>query len=98
LEAVVVVGGDVKIGWPVDSVVFSRVVFGGIVTPLGFALAPEDVELFLAHTVPDPVVAHVDGLGAALFDGVVGDTAGGAVVGDDDCGGLRMVEFVKADA
>ena len=46
-----------------------RVVLGGVVGQIGGARAPVDVELALRLTVLEPVEAHVDGFGAALFDG-----------------------------
>ena len=38
---------------------------------------PVDVELFLVHTVLDPEEAHVDGAGALLFYGILGDAISG---------------------
>ena len=46
--------------------------FGVIIGAVGFAFGPENRELALAHSVSDPVKSHVDGLGALLFDGVMG--------------------------
>ena len=40
----------------------------------------KDTEVSLAYSVPDPVQAHVRGLGQALRDGVGGDADGHLVV------------------
>ena len=47
---------------------------------VGFARYPVDMEVALADTVANPIETHVDCFGAALFDCVVCDAFGGAVV------------------
>ena len=54
--------------------------FGKIVGFVGAALAPKNVELFLMHMITDPIKAHIDGLGSFLFDGVIGNTSGCAII------------------
>ena len=46
----------------------------------------------------DPVETHVDGFGAALFDGVIGDASGASVVGLDWSGRLRVAHFEQCGA
>ena len=58
-----------------------RVMYGEIISKVDGTFAPVNVKLTLADTIANPVKSHVDGFGAALFDGVVGDAAGGAIVG-----------------
>ncbi len=53
-----------------------------------FARAPIHVVLALAHAVADPIESHVDCFGAFLFDGVVGNAGGGAIVSLDRRGRL----------
>ena len=48
-----------------------RVMFCVIVIKISYAWLPVDKELAAAGAVADPVEAHVDGLGALLFDGVI---------------------------
>jgi hypothetical protein len=43
------------------------------------AWPPDDLKLPLAGTVSDPVKTHVNGFGAALFDGVIEDASGAFV-------------------
>ena len=59
---------------------------------------PVNVELALPDAVPDPIEAHIDGFGATLLDGVVGDAGCGAVVGDNGCGWLWVPKFGKGGA
>ena len=59
---------------------------------------PVDKELALAYTVSDPIEAHVNGFRSFLFDSVVGDTSGSAVVGLNRGWWLGMTEFFEACA
>ena len=59
-------------------VVSRAVVFCEIVSQISFPRAPLDLKLAL-----ESVEAHVDGFGSILFDCVVEDTIGRAVVGSD---------------
>ena len=61
----------------------SMVMFGEVVGAVQLAFTPEDGELVLFDAVTDPIKSHVDGFGAFLFDGVVGDSSCGGVVGDN---------------
>ena len=54
--------------------------FGEAVSFVGTALTPKYVELFLMHTIADPIKAHINGLGSFLFDGVIGDTSSYTIV------------------
>ena len=55
---------------------------------------PQDGELPLGNSVPDPVEAHVNGFGSALLDGVIGNALGTFIVSDDCCGRLWMAHFL----
>jgi hypothetical protein len=63
-----------------------REVIGAVVA----VFFPTNHKLALADTVADPVKAHVNGFGSFLFDSVIGNTGGGAVVGLDWGGGLGV--------
>ena len=54
---------------------------------------PMDDKLVLGDAVADPIEAHVDSFGSALFDGVVGYALGTFIVGDDGSGRLRVAHF-----
>jgi hypothetical protein len=73
-------------------------VFREVVGHVGRAAFPVDDELALADADADPVEAHVNGFGALLSDGVIGNTHGTLIVGLDGCGGLGMAQFGKGGA
>ena len=52
----------------------------------------------LAHAVTNPIEAHVNGFGSALFDRVVDNTGGAGIVGLDRCGRLRMAHVMECSA
>jgi hypothetical protein len=79
-----------KVPGPHLAVMSGRVMFSEVVSQIVSAAAPVDKELALGDAVSDPVEAHVDGFGAALFDGVVGNARGTGVVGLDGSGWLGM--------
>ena len=54
--------------------------------------------LVLAYKVSDPMEAHANGFRSFLFDSVVRDTSGSAVVGLNRGCRLRMTEFFEACA
>ena len=87
-----------KIAGAHATMVCWRVMFGEVVGEIVGAAAPVDDELALADAVADPVETHVDGLGAALFDGVVYDPGGAVVVYLKGSGGLRMAHVVEGSA
>jgi hypothetical protein len=64
--------------------------FGEVIGTIGLTFAPIDFELALANSITDPTVAYVNDFGSFLFDSVIGDTGGGAVVGLDWGGGLGV--------
>jgi len=76
-------------------VTLRRLELGEEICVVLFSCRPDHVEDFLADSVTDPVVSHVDGLGPAKLDGVVGDPYGSAVVGIDSGGWLRISEAGK---
>ena len=61
--------------------------FGEVICPIQMALVPKNVKLPLPHMVANPIEMHVNGFGAFLFDGIIGDARGCAVVGLDGVGG-----------
>ena len=66
---------------------------GEVVGQVVTALLPVDLELFLFHSVTNPVESHVYCLGSLLLDSVVGDALCTLIVGDDDGGWLRVAEL-----
>ena len=73
-------------------------VLGEVVGQIVGAAAPVDEELAFGDAVFDPVEAHVDGFGAALFDSVIGNAGGAGVIGLDGSGWLGMPHFVECGA
>ena len=59
---------------------------------------PVDDELALADTIADPMVAHVHGFGATLFDIIIGDAARDAAVSFKRCRWLLPTEFLEGSA
>jgi hypothetical protein len=51
---------------------------------------PTNDKLALANMITNPIKAHVDDFGSFLFDSVIGNAGGGAVVGLDGGGGLGV--------
>jgi hypothetical protein len=80
-------------------VVLGRMVLGVIIGTVCPAAFPANVELALANAVPDPIVPHIHGLGAALLDAVISsNAAGGAIVGDNWGSRLGVAKLVQGDA
>ena len=71
---------------------------GKVVGLVECAAAPVDDKLPLSYAIAYPVEAHVDGFGAALLHGIVGDAGGGAIVGYDGRGRLGMAHFFETGA
>ena len=72
---------QMEICWAHCLMMGGRMVFGEVIGMIGAAGTPKNVELALADPVADPIKMHVDGFGPLLFHGVIGNAAGGAVVG-----------------
>ena len=68
-------------------------VLGEVITKVACPLAPVDCELFLSNSVADPIEAHIDGFGLALFDCVSGNPHRSAVVRDNGRRRLGMPKF-----
>ena len=64
-----------------------------IVTQVATSWAPVNVEHALLGPVLDPVEVHVNGLGALLLHGAIGEAAGRSVVDLDGGGRLGVPEF-----
>jgi hypothetical protein len=70
-------------------------VFGKIISEIGFSRGPENFEMSLFDTVADPVELHVYGSRALLIDSVISDTAGGGIVSLDGCSFLSLAHFLQ---
>jgi hypothetical protein len=73
-------------------------VLGKVVSEIFFTSTPMNDEVALLDSIADPVKAHVNCFGSALFDCFVGNASGAGTVGLDWCGSLRMVHFLKCNA
>ena len=71
---------------------------GEVISAIGRAFAPIDLELALANAIANPIEAHVDDFGPLLLDGVGGDTAGSVIVGGHGSGRLWMAHFFEGNA
>ena len=79
-------------------VVLDRMVFGEVIRQVQEAFVPKDSELVLKNAILNPIKFHVVGFGAALFDGLVGDSRGSGVVNLDWRGRLRVAHFMEGSA
>ena len=66
---------------------------GEVVSQVGAARCPEEVVLALFDSVLEPVEAHVDSFGAALFDSVREDAVGDGIVGFEGSWWLGMAKL-----
>ena len=73
-------------------------VFREVVGQVGGSAFPVDDELALADAVADPVEAQVNGFGALLLDGVIGDAHSTFIVSLDGCGWLGVAKLSKGGA
>jgi hypothetical protein len=69
---------------------------GEVVSSVRAAFSPIDEKLSLSDAVSYPIKTHVHGFGPFLFDAVVGNAGGSAVVSLDRSGRLWMSEFDEA--
>lgn len=69
-------------------------VFCVIVSEIVGAWTPVNKKIALAHSILDPIEAHVHCFGALLLDCVVRKAGGGGVVGLDGCWWLWMAKFL----
>jgi hypothetical protein len=67
-------------------------VLGEVVSMVGFSWAPDNLVLALFDAVLEPIKAHVDGFGTALFDGAIEDPLSTFVVCANWCGGLWVAQ------
>ena len=65
---------------------------GKVVPMVFFAWAPDNLVLALLEAVLEPVKAHVDCFGAALFDGSIEDPLGTLLSVQIGCGGLWVAQ------
>lgn len=73
-------------------------VLGEVIGEIVFAFGPIDKKMALADAITDPIKTHVDGLGATLFDGVIGNAGSTSIVSVNTCGILRVSKFGQSDA
>jgi hypothetical protein len=64
---------------------FGGMMFGKVIREIVGSWLPVKVENFVRNFVTEPAKIHVNDAGSFLFDGVVKDTIGGAVVGLERC-------------
>ena len=62
--------------------------FSGVISKIGIAGFPVDMELVLANAIAEPVKTHVHCFGAFLLDTIVGDPEGSGIIGDNGRRGL----------
>ena len=75
-----------------------QMMFCKIISLFCFSLLPIDQKLALVNTFTDPIKTHVHSLGSFLFDAVIANAGGSAVVSLDWSRGLRVSEFFKTYA
>eukprot|EP00978_Attheya_sp_CCMP212_P005112 scaffold11298_cov50-Attheya_sp.AAC.3 len=73
------------------------VMFGKVICQISSAFPPVDMELAFCSSILEPVKAHVDGFGAALFDCVIDDASRTAGVDLKGCRWLGMAHFFQDD-
>ena len=79
----------VMLDWVMLCVVISQVSVSG---------SPVNVELFLVHSILDPVESHIHGSRADLSHSAIGNTSGSGVINLYWCWWLRMSEFFAGGA
>jgi hypothetical protein len=83
-----------EICWLDLAMMCCGVMFGEVVVAevLG-TFSPVDKKLFLAHSILDPVEAHVHCFGFASADGSIGNTRSGGIVYLNGCRWLWVSHF-----
>lgn len=71
---------------------------GIVVREIASSRFPLNDKLAILDAVLEPIETHVYGFGALLFDSVIEDAPGHAVVGGDDSGGLGPSHFAESDS
>jgi hypothetical protein len=92
-KAVKIIGGAIgliQICGANGLMVHGGMVFCKIIHAVETAFFPKDNILALANMITNPLKAHVGGFGSFLFDSVIGNAGGGAVVSLDWGGGLGV--------
>ena len=90
--------GIIQVGGPDGLVMVRGMVFGDVISAILFAGFPVDKKLALANTIADPVEAHVNCLGSLLFNCIVDNASGSAVVGLERGRRLFVAEFFECNA
>jgi hypothetical protein len=83
----------VEVNWSYCLVVRWGEALREVVPEVFCARSPNDLKLPLAGAVSEPVKSHGNGIGAALFDGVIEDAFGAVVVCSKHCGRMVVVQF-----
>jgi hypothetical protein len=65
-------------------------VFCKVIRVVETAFFPTNDKLALANMIMNPIKVHVDGFGSFLFDSIICNARGGAVVSLDGGGGLGV--------
>jgi hypothetical protein len=101
-KAVEIIGGAIGLVYIRGAnylMVRRRMVLREIISTVETAFFPINNKLALANTITNSIKWHVNGFGSFLFDGVIGNAGGGAVVRSLDWGGrLAVALFFKGDA
>jgi hypothetical protein len=84
------------VGWAHEAVMGRGMVLDKVVSEvLVGSFLPMDTVLALTDSVTDPIIVHVDGAGAMLFDSIVDNTIGGGIVSLHRGGWLWPAHFVE---
>ena len=82
---------------PDFAAVLRRMGLGEVVSEIVGAGSPSNGVLAAFHPIADPMISHVDRLGALETDGIIGETNGGGVVRDDWSGRLWVPEVCEGE-
>jgi hypothetical protein len=73
-----------------------RVMFGKVIRFVHASFSPLYSKLALSDSIADPIEPHVHSFRTFLFNGIVNNPGGCAVIGNDDSGWLRVPEFFQS--
>ena len=63
--------GLVQVDWSHEFMMCRRVVFGKVISKVGFAWFPIHIKMSLIDSVSYPVKSHVDGFGSLYFNVII---------------------------
>lgn len=87
--------GFIEICGADSLVMFGGMMLGDVISFVGFAGFPIDMELSLLDMIADPIEAHAHGFGALLFYLIIGNVRGSAFASLERCWGLGMAKFCQ---